>query len=81
MTPNEITLKKHCEGKQNEYWAFDVVGNCGKRSFANIALLLEPLSINPVLQFLSSSLGLRATKKVLQMVETERAKFGLTTLE
>lgn len=65
--------------RENERWVFDAAAECGQR-FHAVAILYEPLTANPILH-IPSPLGLRATKQVMRLIEEERAKIGLTTLQ
>lgn len=81
MDANQQTLVKGNVGNPEEIWWIDVVGNCGEMTFPRAIVVLEPTSVNPGIAITGTAMGLRGLKKAIALVEAERAKLGLTTLE
>ena len=75
-----MRLRKLKTCKYGEVWVLDTQGRCQEGYvFLDVVKVREPLSINPGIE-INLTLGLRAVKQALTMIEAERAKIGLTTL-
>ncbi len=81
MNANQQTLFKANVGTPEEIWWIDAVGNCGEVLFPRAIVILEPKSVNPGIAITGTALGLRGMKRAVALIEEERAKLGLTTLE
>ena len=81
MNANDQILRKINQDNGAAWWEIDVVGNCGSKLFPAAVIVLEPQSVNPGIAITGTAMGLRGLKKAIALVEEERAKIGLTTLE
>lgn len=81
MKANEQVLRKLNQDNAAETWEVDTVGNCGLMFFPKVITVFEPKSKNPGIAINGEAMGLRGLKKAIALVEAERAKIGLTTLE
>lgn len=63
-----------------DYWEVDGLGDCGLFAFSGVVKVVDARSKNPGI-LVDKPFGLRGIKQAIALVEEERAKIGLTTLQ